>query len=54
MSNNSSSCKAGYVVGFYVAGYLSWITHKSIAWCLFHAYCGFFYTVYWLFEYGSK
>ena len=39
---------------FWLAGYLSWITHKSVVCAIFHAICGMFYIIYWLFQYGSQ
>jgi hypothetical protein len=55
MSNTDSTKDAiDRCICFWFAGYLSWITHKSVAWALFHAITGGFYILYWMFEYGSK
>lgn len=31
-----------------IAAILSWITNKSILWCVVHYFLGLFYIIYWL------
>lgn len=31
-----------------IAAYLSWTTHHSFGWCIFHGICNLVYIFYWL------
>lgn len=40
-------------IGHWLALILSWSTNHSWAWLVFHFLCGWFYAVYWAFEYAG-
>jgi hypothetical protein len=50
MSDNSSSVSVGgggIGLGSILAVILSWTTNHSIAWCILHFFCSWFYVIYW-------
>ncbi len=55
MSDNSRSSTAGGItLGGLLAVILSWTVNHSVVWCILHFLCGWFYVIYWLFEYSSR
>ena len=51
MRNDSSTrsvirVHGGIGLGTVAAGVISWMTNHSIAWCILHALCGWFYVLY--------
>lgn len=34
--------------GMVLAIFLSWISNHSVGWAIVHAFCGWFYVVYWI------
>lgn len=55
MSSDSSSksSSSGIGIGVVIAILLSWVTNHSVLWCVIHALLGWFYVIYWLFQYGG-
>lgn len=51
-TEKSTTVYNGIGIGTVLAILLSWITNKSIIWCILHAICGWFYVIYWAFVYG--
>jgi hypothetical protein len=55
MSDNKRSMVAGgsgISLGSLLAVILSWTVNKSILWCIAHAFCGWFYVIYYLVKYS--
>lgn len=50
-TESASTTSGGIGIGAVIAAILSWTTHHSLGWCIFHALCGWFYVIYWTFVY---
>lgn len=53
MSNNKSAAGGGLTLGSVIAVILSWTTNHSILWCILHAFCSWFYVIYWALTYAK-
>lgn len=51
MSDRSSKVNVSCSVGGIVAVILSYAINESFWWALLHAFCGWFYVMYWLLSY---
>lgn len=51
--DSSSERNSFSSMGFVLALVLSWATNHSVLWAILHTIFGWFYVVYWGFEYGG-
>ncbi|HPI54511.1 MAG TPA: hypothetical protein PLU10_07440 [Chitinophagaceae bacterium] len=49
MSNSARQISSGIGVGTIIAIVASWSRNKSVLWAIFHAFCGWFYVIYYVF-----
>jgi len=54
MSNSSSATTGGITLGSVFAVILSFSTNHSIAYCILHFFCSWFYVIYWAFTHLDK
>jgi len=51
--SKSSVSSGGVSIGAVIAIILSWTVNKSILWCILHAFCSWFYVIYWVIVYSQ-
>jgi hypothetical protein len=48
------SAGTGITLGSLLAVILSWTSNHSIAWCILHFFCSWFYVIYWALNHLDK